>query len=140
MRRTRSTFVLVPTMVLVACTGGSDPGTDAGSSGGSSGSIVSPKSDGGSTTTILTSEFDRSCSGDGDCAAVHQGSVCDACQCENGAIAKKDLTKYQSTVAERKKLCGSAPPPCAADCANPGVACTGGTCTIAVKPKDAGAE
>lgn len=68
------------------------------------------------STTINPVGYNTSCSAAADCAAVFFGDVC-GCSCENAAINKAELTRYQADFSAAHAGCSQAT--CQADCAAP---------------------
>jgi hypothetical protein len=117
-------------------TGGGGAGSSSGTSG-TGGSSGTPGSGGGSGAvvtkpppTIEASEFDRTCSQPSDCAAVYTGAACQPCRCPNAAIATRDRSKYESTVADRSEECPPAPDVACSPCPTVTATCSGNQCTV----------
>lgn len=72
------------------------------------------------------SSYKTTCAVKEDCVGVYVGEGCAACKCENGAIHKDDLAKYQEDRASAR--CGATGIACAADCAQVEVDCVEGMC------------
>lgn len=126
--RLASSIVVSLAVLVFACTGGSGPiDGDGGASSSSSGSSSGPSSGGGGKQ-ISASDFEQGCVNENDCVAVFQGDVCNTCKCQNAAIAKTDLSKYES--ASSTDECRNQQP-CAADCQEARVQCLVGKCALA---------
>jgi hypothetical protein len=77
-------------------------------------------------------DYDRTCVADMDCVLAMSGSVCRACEYDDGAINTKDEQAYKDDVAAAAALCppmDGPVPPCAPDFHK--AACQGGMCVAA---------
>jgi hypothetical protein len=91
-------------------------------------------------TTLSAADYDKACSGDGDCVIVPLGDVC-TCG-EPGAIANKDKGRFESEYKDRRGKCSSTAS-CVVDPLNGKVGvCKSGLCAVANAPpgSDAGAK
>jgi hypothetical protein len=122
--------------------GGEQPSQGGGIQGaGTAGQGTASKSGGtaeSSTKTIKASEFDRSCTADGDCVAVFEGLVCTQCKCPNAAIAKKDQAKLGSALVDRSAGCPATDDVECAPCPPASVRCDPDTKQCALVKPDAG--
>lgn len=140
---------------IAACTGGPGPLPDGtgqpgqgGTSSGQDESTPAQSGSGGTASTstatgttpppITTSGYDTTCSTTTDCAAVYEGSPCEACRCPNAAINTSDLTKYMTALSNAAGSCPSSGPEC--KCAIPTVNCNASKhCAVTFSsPGDAG--
>ena len=139
-------------VILAACKGG--PGT-IGESSGIVGSgdrdddddddrpptPATPPTQPQNTQTISAAEYEKACEVDEDCVAIFQGLVCEACQCENETIARREEQKYKGDLARKRGAppCPSTEQQCA-PCEPFKVGCDPSTkrCGVNVTSNDAG--
>src|SRR5262245_14841610 len=82
---------------------------------------------GGSDTTPLNTDgYNKACSADADCVAIHSGQICGGCTCANDAINRADLSKYQAALKAIADSCSK--PPLECPCHAPMAGCVQGVC------------
>jgi len=82
------------------------------------------------STSIDAKNYQRSCSADGDCAAVYSGDTCALCPCPNAAIATTELTRYQSDAQSLHGRCHSNAQADCVPCQAVTAFCLDGTCAV----------